>query len=266
MIVTGGNKGIGFSIVKLLAQNSINNKVILTSRNVELGLKAVADLALPNVSYMQLDICDKSSIQKFTEDFKQKYSNIDVLINNAAIAFKGDRFDSEVASITVNTNYFGTLQVIETLFPLLHSGSRIINIASVAGNLNIIKSNELKLKFTSPTLTIDELNTLMNQFIEDVKTNTYQEKGWPRSAYGVSKVGVIALTHILARNDKNIFVNCCCPGFVKTDMSSHRGVKTTDEGADTPVWLALLPPESTVNGKFFADRAERTWIKYASKL
>jgi len=64
MVVTGGNKGIGFSIVKLLAQNSINNKVILTSRNVELGLKAVENLALPNVSYMQLDICDKYSIQK----------------------------------------------------------------------------------------------------------------------------------------------------------------------------------------------------------
>jgi len=71
MVVTGGNKGIGFSIVKLLAQNSINNKVILTSRNVELGLKAVENLALPNVSYMQLDICDKYSIQKFAEDFKK---------------------------------------------------------------------------------------------------------------------------------------------------------------------------------------------------
>jgi len=259
MIVTGGNKGIGFSIVKLLAQNSINNKVILTSRNVELGLKAVENLALPNVSYMQLDICDKYSIQKFAEDFKKQYSHINVLINNAAIAFKGDRFDHEVASVSVNTNYFGVLQVIETLFPLLISGSRIINVASTAGSLNILKSNELKLKFTSPTLTIDELNILMNQFIDDVKTNTYQEKGWPRSAYGISKVGVIALTYILARNDKNIFVNCCCPGFVKTDMSSQRGAKTPDEGADTPVWLALLPLESTVNGKFFADRAERPW-------
>jgi len=186
------------------------------------------------------------------------------LINNAAIAFKGSRFDIEVASVSVNTNYFGTLHVIETLLPLIRPGGRIINVASFVGSVSILKSEELQKKFTSPTLTIEELNTLMNQFIDDVRTNKFQENGWPRSAYGVSKVGVIALTRVLARMATNIIVNCCCPGFVKTDMSSHQGSKTPDEGADTPVWLALLPPESTVTGKFFSDRAERAWtISYA---
>jgi carbonyl reductase 1 len=43
------------------------------------------------------------------------------------------------------------------------------------------------------------------------------------------------------------------PGYVSTDMSSHRGTKTIEEGADTPAWLALLaPPDST--GKFYKDR------------
>ena len=53
-------------------------------------------------------------------------------------------------------------------------------------------------------------------------------------------------------------VNACCPGWVDTDMSSHRGIKTPLQGADTPVWLALLAPKGT-SGKFFSDRREEAF-------
>lgn len=55
-----------------------------------------------------------------------------------------------------------------------------------------------------------------------------------------------------------------CPGSVKTDMSSNRGTKSPEQGADTPLWLSLVPPtaeEGNVGGKsqgksglFFAER------------
>jgi len=41
--------------------------------------------------------------------------------------------------------------------------------------------------------------------------------------------------------DLKVLVNCCHPGYVDTDMTSHKGELTTDQGAIAPVWLALLP-------------------------
>lgn len=46
-----------------------------------------------------------------------------------------------------------------------------------------------------------------------------------------------------------------CPGSVKTDMSSQRGSKTPEEGADTAVWLSLVPPAvAAKSGLFYGER------------
>lgn len=87
--VTGGNKGIGYAIVKGLCQKYLG-KVYLTSRDVERGQEAVKklkDLGL-NPSYHQLDIDSESSVNDFKEYISKKYGSIDILINNAAMAFK----------------------------------------------------------------------------------------------------------------------------------------------------------------------------------
>ena len=66
-------------------------------------------------------------------------------------------------------------------------------------------------------------------------------------------------TRVLAEQlGTKLDVNACCPGYVDTDMSSHRGIKTPLQGADTPVWLALLAPKGT-SGKFFSDRHEEAF-------
>ena len=75
--------------------------------------------------------------------------------------------------------------------------------------------------------------------------------------YGVSKLLETSYTRILAEQLKSagVMVNACCPGYVDTDMTSHKGVKTLEEGADTPVWLALMPPGGP-RGKLFAERKQ----------
>lgn len=42
-----------------------------------------------------------------------------------------------------------------------------------------------------------------------------------------------------AERGRGVLVNACCPGYVKTDMTRGGGVKSVDEGARTPVLLAL---------------------------
>ncbi len=54
-----------------------------------------------------------------------------------------------------------------------------------------------------------------------------------------------------------------CPGFVDTDMSSHKGVLTIDQGADTAVYLALLPPNAAEpKGQLMGERNVVDWSSY----
>ena len=83
-----------------------------------------------------------------------------------------------------------------------------------------------------------------------------------------SKVLVSAVTPIQQREfDKqrpgqDIVVNSVHPGYVDTDMTSHKGPLTIDEGAVAPVWAALLPPnvESPRGGYIWRDTTVVDWI------
>lgn len=68
----------------------MNHVLSLKARSDELGHKAVEDLAKEGlkVSYHQLDIDNVESIQKCTEYIKSKHGGLDLLVNNAAIAYK----------------------------------------------------------------------------------------------------------------------------------------------------------------------------------
>ncbi len=63
---------------------------MLTARDEEQGKKSVEDLKQQGLtaSFHQLDIDNIESIKKFASYIKQKYNGIDILINNAAIAYK----------------------------------------------------------------------------------------------------------------------------------------------------------------------------------
>jgi len=262
-LVTGANKGIGLAIVENLCKNpqAKNLHILLGSRSKENGEKAMEKLHSESkcgdrVSPIVIDIDDENSIQKAAEEIKSNYGGLDILINNAGMAFKGDAFDENVARTTSKTNYYGTKNACKILFPLLRPGARVVNVSSSMSvkTLSDISQN-LRDQFMKDDLTIDKLDSLMEKFCKDVANGTYQQEGWNKSAYGVSKVGVSMLTRILARDNKieGALINCCCPGWVKTDMAGDKAPLTPAQGAETPVHLALLP-EGSPNGKHWKDK------------
>ena len=175
-------------------------------------------------------------------------SGVDVLVNNAGIAFKQTATESfaEQARVAVNTNFTGALNVTKAFLPLVRPHSRIVMMSTRVGRLGIVKPH-LQEKFNSPSLTEAELVDLMEQFVQDAAAGNHRAKGWPNSAYGTSKVGMTALTKVIARQVStlnDVLVNACCPGWVKTDMAGHNAPLSPDEGADTPVFLATLPAGS----------------------
>jgi carbonyl reductase 1 len=86
----------------------------------------------------------------------------------------------------------------------------------------------------------------MKEFEESVKKGDSAERGFSKSPYGMSKLGINVYTmRILAQRqdikDKHIQVYAQCPGYVDTDMTNHKGHLTIEEGSRTTVFLAELP-------------------------
>ncbi|CAC5392448.1 CBR1 [Mytilus coruscus] len=265
-IVTGANKGIGFAIVQSLCKQ-FDGDVILTGRSEERCQVAVAQLQKEGLSpkYYTLDIDDLGSIVKLKDFIKENYGGIDILVNNAGISNKVGTI-GERATTTCRTNYFGTLNVCNTLFPLLKPHARVVNVSSMASQEAISKcSEEMRSKFKQPNITMDELTALIQQFIDAAQNDDHEKQGFFFKPYGMSKLGVTVMTFIQQRElnsdpREDIVVNACCPGYVATDMTLHKGPKTITEGADTPVYLALLSPGTTSpKGDFVSDRTIQNW-------
>ena len=129
-----------------------------------------------------------------------------------------------------------------------------MNLSSMVGHLNSKYSEEIRTAFAG-SKTVDDVTKLMESFTEAVDQGKEKEQGWPSAAYAVSKSGITGMTRAIAleveerRKESGVLVNSCCPGYVNTDMTKHRGSKSVDEGAQTPVLLAC-GDIGTTSGEF----------------
>jgi carbonyl reductase 1 len=258
-IVTGANRGIGLEICRQLARRGV--RPVLTSRGEEDGRRAAADLEREGlrVAYHPLDVTDDESIRALAGWAIASHGGLDILVNNAGVAMDG--FNAEVARVTIGINFFGPLHVTERLLPLIRRGGRIVMVSSGVADRSKL-SRPLRAELEGDALTRDRLVELMKKFVSDVAAGTHTREGWPSSAYCVSKIGLNALTEILGRElvaeGRGILCNAACPGWVRTDMGGPHASRSVEEGADTPVWLALLP-EGGSQGGFFRDRKPAAW-------
>lgn len=269
--MTGASKGIGFEIVKQLCKK-FDGKVLLAARNVDRGQAALRQLQQEGLSpeFLALDVDNLQSIESAKEEVEGKYGRLDVLINNAAVLFKhptaGIPF-AESARRTIQTNYHGVLLVTTTMIPLLQPNSRVVHISTGLGSVSHL-SKHWRQQILSPDLTVEKLTSIMDQFVQDAQSPDYGSKQWPPAdgeytSYRVSKVGVIRLAQLQAQTlakMPGILVNAVCPGWVRTDMGGASASRSVEKGAETPVYLSLLPPGTTEpNGQFLRDRKVLKW-------
>ena len=137
-VVTGSNKGIGLGVVRALCQK-YQGDVFLTSRDEGRGMEAVAALNKEGLQpkFHVLDIGNEDSVIILRDFLKEKYGGIDVLVNNAGIAFKHNATEPFVvqARVTLDTNYWANKRACEILFPILNPGARVVNMSSSCGFL-----------------------------------------------------------------------------------------------------------------------------------
>ena len=224
-MVTGGNRGIGLGICRLLAVAGHN--VILGSRDLQKGKKA-AEMLKANVEVIQLDVINSGHIQDAVSFIEKAYGKLDVLINNAGISIgsKGviDASLNETKQI-MEVNFYGAWRMTQGFMPLLKmsNDARIINMSSGMG-------------------------------AHDDLTDGY-------AGYRLSKTALNGLTILMANELRRvgIIVVAMCPGWVRTDMGGAGASRTVEQGADTAVWLSETPGEHIETGKFYRDRRIILW-------
>lgn len=201
-VVTGANKGLGFSIVKKLCEQ-YDGKVYLTSRDKNRGQNAREELKKLGLNpiFHQLDVTDIESVKNFVQHIRKENEEVKILINNAGILFLKDAPEPKTlqAEQTIFVNFTALVNFTEAILPLLKSGAKIVNITSSSAHLSRIPSEELRKKISSETLTLKELKNLISSYVEDVQQNREVNKGWGDSPYVVSKVAVNAYTFMLHR-------------------------------------------------------------------
>ncbi|XP_022957511.1 (+)-neomenthol dehydrogenase-like [Cucurbita moschata] len=260
-VVTGANKGIGFALVRRLAQSELT--VILTARDEARGLQAVETLRNEglHVLFRRLDVSDPVSISAFAAWFTANFQALDILVNNAAVSFNQINQNSvEHAETVLKTNFYGAKLLTEALLPYFRSSpsrSRILNITSRLGTIDRVRNMKVKEILQSKDLAEEDIHGVVCAFLEDVQRGTWTNQGWPAvwTDYAVSKLALNSYTKVLANRYGafgSVSVNCFCPGFTQTSMTGGKGTHTADAAALVGARLALLPPHRLPTGQFFS--------------
>lgn len=244
-IVTGANSGIGFATAEGLASRGAT--VYMVCRSKERGEAALSKIqSTTGNQNVYLEVCDLSlvsDIQSFASRFSSKGAPLHVLVNNAGSIEHNRVTTSEGLELNFAVNVVGTYAITELMKPLLEKAApdaRVITVSS--GGM-----------YSTPL----------------TKDLQYSEKNFDGTVqYARNKRVQVALTEKWAEmySNKGIGFYSMHPGWAETPgvAKSLPGfskllsgkLRTSEEGADTVVWLALQPKEKLVSGGFYFDRAE----------
>jgi NAD(P)-dependent dehydrogenase (short-subunit alcohol dehydrogenase family) len=266
ILVTGANRGIGFSIIQALAPRLSTATYILAIRYLSSAQTAISELRELGITspldIVELDITNDSTIIKARKYVEEKYGKLDglfplpsplspfptkhwpreiVLINNAGTALLSPNPDGggleelrENFNTTFNANITSIAAITSSFLPLLHMSSapKVINISSGRASLSLSSAGELP-----PTASV---------------------------SYSVSKVGVNALTVEMQKGEDLLLKEreegggdgvgggktrfwAVNPGFCRTAFNGFRGTRDPVVGAEVVVRHVL--DEEGVYGK-----------------
>ena len=267
VLITGATDGIGKQTAFNIAE--YKHHIIIVGRDEtkcelvcnEISRKSFND----NIEYMVCDLSLISNVKQLSSDIKNKFSKIDILINNVGALFVNRQETLEGFEKTFALNHLSPFTLTLELLDFLNgnNNSRIINVASAA-HFNVIDKS------------INEKNNrtfFENLFFKtDFNINDIQAKNNYKGArqYSCSKLMNILFTYKLSTDylkDTSTTVNCLHPGFVASKFGHNNsgffkkfiklGQKVQAvsliEGARASTFTALSEDLDEVSGKYFDE-------------
>lgn len=226
-IITGGGSGIGCASCLLFAREGA--KVVVADYVAEGGNETVRQIAEAGgeAVFVQADVSKSADVQNMIGATIRNYGRVDVLFNNAGIEGPSAKLANvkeedweRVIAIDLTSVYLGMKYVIPEM--IKQGGGVILSTASVAGMVG------------------------------------FQGSG----AYAAAKAGVINLTRLAALEyaDKNIRVNCICPGVIETPMVDRvAGGRSRERIVRTEPIGRLGRPEEIANAALFLASDESSF-------
>jgi NAD(P)-dependent dehydrogenase (short-subunit alcohol dehydrogenase family) len=227
-LITGANKGLGRETARRLIDKG--HTVYVGARDPRRGAEAAGELG---ARALLIDVTDEASVAAAAAGLEAEHGHLDVLVNNAGIpgGFKPPAETSAADLLRVyDTNVFGVVRVTHAMLPLLQRSDApvIVNVSSGMGSLAIT---------TNPERFESTLHSL---------------------AYPSSKSALNMLTSQYAKAFPAIRINMVDPGYTATDLNSHRGTKTVEQGAEAIVRMALIGPDGPT-GTFTDENGPVPW-------
>lgn len=138
VLITGASSGIGAAIAMYLAERGY--QVWGTTRNLS-KVKDLPQELQKSVHFIAMDVNCAESVQSGVAEYFKQSGGIDILINNAGYGVLGpvEEFPLERTKEIFETNYFGTLRVIQAILPTMREQRHglIINLASLGAKFVI---------------------------------------------------------------------------------------------------------------------------------
>lgn len=249
-MVTGANSGVGKATALGLAQ--MGATVVMVCRDRSRGEAAQSEIKAKSgsesVDLLLADLSSQQSIQQLAENFKQRYSQLHVLINNAGVISLKRRETVDGLELTFAVNQLAPFLLTNLLLDVIKASApaRIVNVSSGAHEAGYINMDDLQ---------------SMHQY-RFMRT------------YGQSKLALALFSYELARRlqGTGVTVNCLHPGFVATNIG-HSDMPplvkpvldfifsltalSPEEGARTSLYLASSPEVEDVGGKYFVKSVPR---------
>lgn len=245
-LVTGATSGIGEVTAKTLAARGA--QVIVVGRNQlkteDTVTKIRSETGSQSVHYLLADFADLQQVRNLVLSFRNQYSRLDILINNAGAYFNIRRQTAYGVEMTFLVNHLAPFLLTNQLLDLIimSPSARIINVSSGAHQYGSMDFSNLEFK-----------------------------RGYfGMKAYARSKLANILFTYELARrlDGGTVTVNALHPGHTATDMwRTNFSVVgpllkwfmgffalTPEEGAQTSIYLASSPEVEDVTGRYFVEK------------
>ncbi len=249
VMVTGATNGIGLETAKALA--AMGATVVGVGRNPQKCADAAKQITAASgnskIEFLVADLSVQAQVRQLAQTFKQKYTRLDVLVNNAGGFFARREVSGDGIEMTWALNHLSYFLLTDLLLDVIKA-SAPARIVSVSSGMH---TGAKGINF------------------EDVEfKNGYS--GW--SAYGHSKLANVMFTYELARrlDGAKVTATVLHPGFVATGFGHNNGglmrtgmnvvqkiaAKKPEQGAATSIYLASSPEVEGVTGKYFSDKKE----------